>query len=198
MGTTYGVVWREGETPLARGKLGLLPRTLKLDGLSGNVPVSREIAYEGLAGVHVARAPGERLNGHSALVLEPVSGDPISLSGVAQPGIVGELAERLAELRLANGPRLAVVLPLKEGSREAAGELLSAGPPFDPAVIGIERHEVYLGELEVVFVFESPLGIAALDPLFEDVEVWRGAAAWADLLAGPPRLAQGVFSWSKA
>jgi len=105
MRRTYGVVWREGDEPLARGKLELLAHALRLDGLSGTDPVSREIAYDGLAGVHVGRSPAERLNGHSTLVLEPASGAPISLAAVAQPGIVGELAERLAELRLAIGTK---------------------------------------------------------------------------------------------
>ena len=36
MRTTSGVVWREGETPLARGKLELLPLSVRLDGLAGS------------------------------------------------------------------------------------------------------------------------------------------------------------------
>ena len=155
MRRTYGVVWREGDEPLARGKLELLAHALRLDGLSGTDPVSREIAYDGLAGVHVGRSPAERLNGHSTLVLEPASGASISLAAVAQPGIVGELAERLAELRLASGTKTAILLPLREGSRGEAQRLLESGPPFDPAETRLERHEVYLGDREVLFVFES-------------------------------------------
>jgi hypothetical protein len=197
MRRTYGVVWREGDEPLARGKLELLARALRLDGLSGTGPVSREIAYEGLAGVHVGRSPAERLNGQSTLVLEPASGASISLAAVAQPGIVGELAERLAELRLATGTKTAILLPLQEGVRAEARALLESGPPFDPAETRLERHEVYLGEREALFVFESPLGVEALEPLLEEAGFWRRAAAWGDLLDGAPRVVEGVYSWSK-
>jgi len=38
MRTSYGVVWRVGEEPLARGKLELLPRILRLDGVTGERP----------------------------------------------------------------------------------------------------------------------------------------------------------------
>ena len=197
MRRTYGVVWREGDEPLARGKLELLAHALRLDGLSGTDPVSREIAYDGLAGVHVGRSPAERLNGHSTLVLEPASGASISLAAVAQPGVVGELAERLAELRLASGTKTAILLPLREGSRGEAHRLLESGPPFDPAETRLERHEVYLGDREVLFVFESALGVEALEPLLDDAGFWRGAAAWGDLLDGVPRVVEGVYSWSK-
>ena len=197
MRTSYGVVWREGAQPLARGKLELLPRGLKLDGLAGADRITREIAYDELSGVHVGRSTSERLNGHATLVLEPASGDAISLAAVAQPGVIGELAERLAELRLDASRKTAIVVPLKDGAREAAQSLLEVGPPFDPTMTELERHEVFLGEREAIFVFDSPVGIEAIRPLLEDAEVWRGLAAWGELLDGPPRFAESAFSWSK-
>jgi hypothetical protein len=99
MRTSYGVVWREGDAPLARGKLELFPSALRLDGISRREPVAREIAYEGLAAVRVARSPVERLNGHVTLVLELTAGERVSLAAVTQSGIVGELAARIAGLR---------------------------------------------------------------------------------------------------
>jgi hypothetical protein len=197
MRTSYGVVWREGAQPLARGKLELLPRGLKLDGLAGSDRITRELAYDELAAVHVGRSSAERLDGHATLVLEPAGGDLISLAAVAQPGVIGELAERLAELRLDTSRKTAIVVPLKDGSREAAQTLLDTGPPFDPTLTELERHEVFLGEREAIFVFDSPIGIESLQPLLEDAEVWRGLAAWGELLDGPPRFAEAAFTWSK-
>lgn len=98
MKASYGVVWREGADPLARGKLELLALALRLDGLVGPVPVTREIPYDELAAVRVGRASADRLDGHPTLVLEPRSGNAISLAAVAQPGAVAELAERLSGL----------------------------------------------------------------------------------------------------
>jgi hypothetical protein len=137
------------------------------------------------------------LDGHATLVLEPAGGDLISLAAVAQPGVIGELAERLAELRLDTSRKTAIVVPLKDGSREAAQTLLDTGPPFDPTLTELERHEVFLGEREAIFVFDSPIGIESLQPLLEDAEVWRGLAAWGELLDGPPRFAEAAFTWSK-
>ena len=101
MHTSYGVVWREGASPLARGKLELLPLGLKLSGTSATGPVTREIAYVDLPVVRIGRAGCDRLNGVASLVLEPTDGDRIAVAAVAQPGIVGELAGRLARLTAA-------------------------------------------------------------------------------------------------
>jgi hypothetical protein len=103
MRSSYGVVWRDGDAPLACGKLELLPSALRLDGISGREPVQREIAYERLAGVHVARSPAERLNGHVTLVLQLKTGQPVTLAAMTQSGIVGELASRIAGLRTTHG-----------------------------------------------------------------------------------------------
>jgi hypothetical protein len=200
MRKTYGVVWQEGDLPLARGKLELLARSVRLDGVAGAQPIEREIPYDSLAGVRVGRSSEDRIDGRPSLVLEPRAGQSISIASVAQPGVVAELAERLAALQL-NGShaerRIAIVLPLKEGAKAAAQSLLAAGPPFDPERTRIERHEVFLTEHEVIFVFVSHLGMEALEPLLSDPEFWRGAAAWREHLAGSPRFAEDVYSWEK-
>ena len=98
MRTSYGVVWRIGENSLARGKLELLPRVVRLDGMTGEEHVAFEIPYEDLDGVHVGRLPSERLNGHQTLVLEQHGREPIVVSAVAQTGVVTELIEQIAKL----------------------------------------------------------------------------------------------------
>jgi hypothetical protein len=119
---------------------------------------------------------------------------------VAQSNLVGEIAERLAELQLGAagvGP-LVIVLPLKAGSHDAVRALLDAGPPFQPDTIdGLDRHEVFLTETEVVFLFESSRGRDALAALLSQPEVWGAAAAWHDHVDGAPRVAESVFSWSR-
>jgi hypothetical protein len=96
MRITYGVVWREGAAPLARGKLELLTDSLRLDGLTGSAPAIREIAYDELATVRVGRAGAERLAGRPTLVLDLVSGVRLVIASVAQSGIAAELVDRLA------------------------------------------------------------------------------------------------------
>src|SRR6266496_5164803 len=60
MKTSYSVVWREGEGPLARGKLEFLSKQLRLDGMGPTSSASREIDYGDLAGVRVGRAAADR------------------------------------------------------------------------------------------------------------------------------------------
>jgi hypothetical protein len=101
MRTTYGVVWREGERPLARGKLELLPRSVRLDGLAGAEQVALEIPYDDLDAVRTGRTSSDRLNGHPTLVLERRDAEPIVIAAVAQAGVVAELTEHLAKRVLA-------------------------------------------------------------------------------------------------
>jgi hypothetical protein len=97
MRTTYGVVWREGETALARGKLELLPLSVRLDGLAGTEPVALEIPYSDLDVVRTGRTARDRLNGHPTLVLERHDAEPVTIAAVTQAGVVAELTEHLAK-----------------------------------------------------------------------------------------------------
>jgi hypothetical protein len=196
MRTTYGVVWREGDLPVVAGKLELLAHSLRLEGREG----TSDIPYERLAGVHVGRAASERLDGCPSVVLEREGGELVTISAVAQSNLVGEIAERLAELQLEakESQRLVVVLPIKPAASEEVRALLAAGPPFDPAGIeGLERHEVLVTANEVVFVFESGLGTDALAGLLSQADIWQAAATWQEHVDGPPRVAERVFSWSR-
>jgi hypothetical protein len=199
MRTSYGVVWREGDHPLARGKLELLPRAVRLDGMTGSEPTTREIPYDYLSEIRIGRSPEERIDGRPSLVLAPRTGDTLSIASVAQAGVVAEIAERLAALQLGidSRRRIAVVLPLREDAHDVVRELLVAGPPFDPEALGLDRHQVYLTASEAIFIFESHLGAKALEPLLESPELWQSAAAWHDHLAGPPQIAEDLFSWER-
>jgi hypothetical protein len=199
MRTSYGVVWREGSLPLASGKLELLPRAVRLDGMVGAVPTTREIAYDLLSEIRIGRSSGDRFDGRPTLVLAPRTGDPFSIASVAQAGVIAEIAERLAALQFgsAGRRRTAVVIPLREGAHEAVQSLLAAGPPFDPDRIGLDRHDVFLTPTEAIFIFESRLGEHALEPLLEQPDHSQSAAAWHEYVAGPPRIAEDVYSWKR-
>jgi hypothetical protein len=51
--------------------------------------------------------------------------------------------------------RLVVTLKPRKGAQERATALIDAGPPFDPAELGLVRHSVYLGDDLVIFTFEG-------------------------------------------
>jgi hypothetical protein len=144
----------------------------------------------------VGRSPADRISGRQTLVLERRSGEPIRIAGVVQAGIISELAEHLASLLRQERvmSRAVVVLPLREGASARAAELLRGGPPFDPEAVGLERHHVFLTEREAVFVFEADSRDAA-EHLVGEGRFWSAASAWKELVAGPPRLAEDLYSW---
>ena len=193
------MVWREGtDEPLARGSLELRARGLRLAGMTGTLPATRDVRYSELAGVRVARAAADRIGGRPSLVLEPRVGRPISIASVAEPGALSELAERLGGLQLDHAARrIAVVVPLRPGSELEVRSLLAAGPPFDPRQLELERHEVFLTRDEVVFVFESAHGTASIESLLADPGFLAQAGAWHEHIAGPPRIAAEIYAWER-
>jgi hypothetical protein len=93
--------------------------------------------------------------------------------------------------------RLVIVVPLREGTKERARELLEEGPPFELDETRLERHEVFLTDQEVIFVFEAPgdeppLQLEAGNPLLR-----TAATAWKEYMAGRPRKAETAFFWER-
>ena len=91
---------------------------------------------------------------------------------------------------------LVVVLPLRPGACELARDLLRHKPPFDPDEAGLERHQAFVSDTEAVFLFEADARQSVLR-LVDDSSLWEAAAGWTELVAGPPRLAETVYSWAR-
>ncbi len=90
---------------------------------------------------------------------------------------------------------IAIVLPLREGMSEVAAEFLAEGPPFDPKKLGLARHQVFLTESEIVFVFETEKGLATLDEILAEPDFWTVASTWEHVMAGQPRIGTTIFEW---
>jgi hypothetical protein len=196
METSYGVVWREGDRAPETGKLELLPRGVRLAGRLS----TRQIPYEGISAVRIGRSSGDRIAKSPSVVLERRGSEPVTISTVARPSLIGELAARLTALQLGaeSGQRIVVVVPLKPESHDAVRDLLAGGPPFDPArLTGLDRHEVFLTAREAIFVFQSHFGADAVISLIAAPELWAAAAAWREHLDGPPRIAENAYSWTR-
>lgn len=93
--------------------------------------------------------------------------------------------------------RLVVVVPLKDGARKRAEELLDLGPPFDIDKTHLKRHAVWLTEHEVIFDFETPGTEPPIELSAEDPTLHAASRAWHEAMAGAPRKAQQVFSWER-
>jgi hypothetical protein len=118
-----------------------------------------------------------------------------ALGGV---GLLGELSDLLARLRAERtAPAcVAVVVPIRRGTAEAAQGLVEEGPPFDVERLGLERHHVFVSEREVVFFFEGDSATAAVDALSRSPRLLKAAVRWRGILDGRPRLAEERFGWT--
>lgn len=177
MKTTYGVVWRDGEHALARGKLELLPHAIRVDGMTGSEPTAREIRYEHLSEIRIGRSPDERIDGRPSLVLGLRTGDTLSIASVAQAGVLAEIAERLAALQSGTDGRrlIAFVLPPGGGSRRHPRAARSRSG-LRPRRLGLDRHQVILTASEAVFIVRSRVGVAVREPLLQEPDRSQSAA----------------------
>ena len=199
MNTSYGVFWQQAGSEVVAGRLEMLPLGFRLTS-DEHEAAGEEIHYEDLAAIRIGIQPDDELEGKPAVVIERRAGPSIRVAGVAARGLVSELARGLEAVALSGEmapTRLLVIVPLKEGKEAMARNLLRSGPPFDPAEVGLERHEVYVTANEAVFVFETLDGDAALRALLTSAPVWEAATAWRELIAGPHRIAEAVYSWEQ-
>jgi hypothetical protein len=95
MQPSYAVTWEDPDGRRRSGRLELGDSAIRLEGGNGGARVSRAYPFRRMSGFHVARAPGERLNGRPTLVIDLDGGGTLKIAGVAQSGIVAELAGRL-------------------------------------------------------------------------------------------------------
>ena len=197
MRITYAVTWEEPENIRRSGRLELGDEALHLEGRNGDGATQRDLPYTDVSRFRLARSGGERLQGRPTLVLELRSGEVLKIAGVSQPGIVAELSDRLA--LLTGDPealeKAAIVVPLRPGSRTEVEALLRDGPPFDPSRLGLIRHEVYVSDNEVIFVFHG-LPSVFVERLAQDDSFWSAATAWRPVIRGRARVADSAYSWS--
>jgi hypothetical protein len=198
-GASYAVVWCENGEPHS-GRLELGHSELRLLGSGSRTGAVRlEIAYRDLLDVRVGRSPAERLNRAPSVILERRSGVPLTIGALNGVGIIFELADVLTDLaaRAASSKRVAIVIPLSPNGCARARELVEAGPPFDISALPLDRHDVYVTDAEILFVFEGSNVQQALTNLVRDPQVWRSAAAWKECIGGRPRLGEAEYSWTR-
>jgi hypothetical protein len=193
MQRSYAVMWKEADGLPRSGKLELRLCGVSLEGANRDGPLAVLIPYGELLGLRMA-SPAERLAGRPTLVLDRRRGT-LRIASIDAPGIIHEITEQVETMRNAiSSQRLAVIVPVRKGKRDKAERLLAKGPPFDAEHVGLERHEVFLGERDAIFVFDATSDVS-LEKLLADAKLWTRAAAWHDVVAGPPRLVRASYAW---
>ena len=93
--------------------------------------------------------------------------------------------------------RFVVTASLKGGTAHLVAEILREGPPFDLADTSFERHEIFLGDDELVFVFEGPSADAEARRLFEAPGVLERVMRIRPYLESAPKVPGEIFSWER-
>jgi hypothetical protein len=91
--------------------------------------------------------------------------------------------------------RFAIVARLRPGAEPKAAALVAAGPPFDPASVGLARHAVFVSYGEVVFVFEGEAAEQIVSDLVDGPLRLAALDAWGELVDGQPRIARQGWFW---
>ena len=93
--------------------------------------------------------------------------------------------------------RFVVTARLRQGSSEKVARILREGPPFDIAQTSLDRHEVFLSDDEVVFVFEGTHAEDEARRLLSSSSVIGQAGRLAVHIEARPRMPREVFSWER-
>jgi hypothetical protein len=206
----HAAVFRESDGPAASGILRIDGDSFSLEGRRAGRLVALTVALADVREVRVGRAPVERLNGQPTLVVTRRAG-PVLFVQPFGAGLLSELADLLSTLAARRADDLEWVevrVPLKPGCLERARELISRGPPFEPAALRLQQHDVFLREGEAVFVLRGPHVHEALERAMREPGFWRSGLAWRSCVAGRPRIVQMtagvlpehelVYSWTDA
>jgi hypothetical protein len=205
----YPVVFRTGTSGPTAGALIVDNRRFMLVGGNVDEPLELSIPYSELRQVRVGRSSEERLNGRPTLLLARSEAPDVQVMPLGF-GLLHELAGLLATLanqQTDGNEQVAVVVPLKTGCVERAKELVAHGPPFDPAALGLQRHQIFVTTREAIFVFIGPNVRETLRKATRNPTLWRAGLAWRACIAGPPRLTnpgetlpahqgQPLYSWT--
>jgi hypothetical protein len=192
----FAVVFRDGTAEqAAAGVLELEQDRLRLRGRTNDGAHELEIPFTDLSEVRIARSPTERLNGYATLVLERTSAQAVQIAplGIA---FLPQIADLLAAVtqRTDGDGLLAVLVPLKPGCLDRARALLAKRPPLDPALLGLNGHEVYLDGSEAVFVFRGDDIRARVGKAMRHPAVWRAGLDWQSCFAGPPQIVDATHT----
>jgi hypothetical protein len=196
----YAVAFGTGSGALISGALVLAETSLLLLGRSGGDSVELSVPYSEVCRVSIGRSREETVDGRPTVMLGRRNAPPVRIEPHGA-GLLHELADRLDALATRHadsGEQVAVIVPLRKGCAAKARELVAAGPPFDPALLGLSRHEVFVSEREAVFVFtgahiREKLGRATRNPT-----LWVAGLAWTACVAGRPRLTNPRDTGSEA
>ena len=92
--------------------------------------------------------------------------------------------------------RIAFVSEIRPGRKADLERILSEGPPFDLAGAGFERHRVFVGDHDAVFLFEGVNPLKAVQSLATQRALTEQISKMMGILAAPRFLGE-VYAWDR-
>jgi hypothetical protein len=92
--------------------------------------------------------------------------------------------------------QIAITAQIRPGKREQLARKLAEGPPFDLASHGFTRHQAFLGDQTVVFVFEGIGALERVNDLSRALPMTELARM--GLLVQTPQVLTDSFEWQAA
>ena len=92
--------------------------------------------------------------------------------------------------------QIAVIAQIRPGKHPELKQLIRQGPPFDLAEQGFTRHQAFLGDNDVVLVFEG--ATPATDTQRLIATLGAGQLAQFGTLVSAPRMLSESFDWRAA
>lgn len=92
--------------------------------------------------------------------------------------------------------RIAFTARIRPGERDRLERMFQTGPPFDPERSGFDHHAVFLGDEDVVFLFEGDDPLPAVRRLAAQPGLLRDVVQMAGTVSSP-RMMREVFRWSR-
>jgi hypothetical protein len=199
---TYPVVWALNGGDLVTGTVEVAGEDIRLAGQAQDgTRATCRIAAAELLHVSESGAELDRLNGLATVVVEERGGRRLRIAPQAGAEHLSELATLLQDAAGLAGTaltRVVVRVPVDPDHIERARELVRRGPPYDlNAVPGLERHEVYVTDHDVLFVFEGADPGLAVERVMRDARVWGALEDWDDHVIGRPSVVEPDYTWSR-
>jgi hypothetical protein len=199
---THPVVWVLNDGDPITGTLEIAGADIRLAGHAHDgTGATCRIAAAEVFHVRESGADLDRVKGQRSVVVDERGGRRLLIAPQAGGEHLRELAALLEKAsRLAGTAltRVAVRVPIHPKQVGRVRALVAGGPPYDlEGVPGLEHHDVYVGDCDVLFVFEGADPGFAVERVMRDARAWGALEDWDEQMAEAPSVVQPDYTWSR-
>ncbi len=92
--------------------------------------------------------------------------------------------------------KISVIAQIRPGKRDELERMLEQGPPFDLGAEGFERHEVFLGDTDALFIFTGPGAMSQIERMAGSRALYAQVIKMSGYLSAP-RVLNQTFEWHR-